>query len=148
VLIVDHLLLNRLAVGSVWDVFNCYVYAFVYVCFNVVYTLWIPGATGHNGDKWVYETLAWRHEPARAGIVVGATSVFVLPLCWGLMCGVTTLRDGKLFPLRASQSQSQSQSQSPAGEEGMDLGSLGDEVDVEARGSTPAQGGGGAAASI
>lgn len=48
-LVADHLSLNRLCLGNVYDVFYMYAFASLYVAFNVVYTLWIPGATDQNG---------------------------------------------------------------------------------------------------
>lgn len=48
-LVADYLLLNRLRLGNVYDVLYVYAYAFLYIAFNVVYTLWIPGATNPDG---------------------------------------------------------------------------------------------------
>lgn len=101
VLILDHLFLNRLTLGNIYDVLHTYAFGAVYLLFNVVYTVVFTrccGATDHDGKPYVYEILAWRTHSARAGIVVSAVFVIVLPLCWGVMCAVTALRDRKLFP--------------------------------------------------
>ena len=95
---VDFLLLNRLTFSTLIDVCIVYAYAIVYLVFNVVYTV-TPGATDHNGNEWVYGIMKWNSEPGTAGIVVGASLLCVLPLCYGTMCGLTRLRDRRWFPV-------------------------------------------------
>jgi len=98
VLIIDHTLLNRITVSNLYDFCNLYVFGVTYVIFNVVYTL-IPDLTDHDGNTYAYEILDWSGSPARAGVVFVATMAVIMPLCWAVVLGLTTLRDRTLFPL-------------------------------------------------
>ena len=97
VTLVDFATLNRFTLASFADLTNAYAFGAVYVCFNVAYTF-VPGATNHRGDEFIYPITDWRSRTlVSVGFVVAAFAI-VLPASWHATVRLTQLRDSRWFP--------------------------------------------------
>ena len=99
VTLVDFIALNRFTIDSRTDLANAYAYGGIYVCFNLVYTF-IPGATNHRGDRFIYPVTDWRDRPVVSVAFTAAAFLIVLPVCWYAMVWLTRMRDRRWFPVK------------------------------------------------
>ena len=99
VTLVDFVALNRFTIDSRTDLANAYAYGGIYVCFNLVYTF-IPGATNHRGDRFIYPVTDWRVRPVVSVAFTAAAFLIVLPVCWYAMVWLTRMRDRRWFPVK------------------------------------------------